>query len=99
MIVGSAEHEIDFVTIRFPIRLLASFDRIHPALRQMASRRSRLDLNKHAEQTDHDVLRRLPGPSCYVDLFRGAYFSLRRAVKFDIFNDIQLLEYTTHVQH
>ena len=52
MIVGGAEHEIDFVTIRFPIRLQASFDRIHPALRQMASRRSRLDLNKHAEQAD-----------------------------------------------
>ncbi|WP_175962079.1 hypothetical protein [Burkholderia pyrrocinia] len=70
MIVGGAEHEIDFVTIRFPIRLQASFDRIHPALRQMASRRRRLDLNKHAERTDHDALRRLPGPSCYVDLFR-----------------------------
>ncbi|WGY72889.1 hypothetical protein KEC55_29095 [Burkholderia cepacia] len=96
MMVGGAEHEIDFVSIRFPIRLKASFDRIHPALRQMASRRSRLDLNKHAEQTDPDALRRLPGPSCYVDFFR------ERTVRFGapsnsifstIFSDCQ---YTMH---
>ncbi|MBN3781421.1 hypothetical protein G3O06_28325 [Burkholderia sp. Ac-20345] len=92
MIVGGAEHEIDFVTIRFPIRLLASFDRIHPALRQMASRRSRLDLKKHAEQADHDALRRLPGPFCYVDLFRERTFRFGAPSNSIFFNDIQLLE-------
>ncbi|WP_241295610.1 hypothetical protein [Burkholderia stabilis] len=39
--------------------------------------------------------RRAPLPTRPILLFRsfpGAYFSFRRAVKFDIFNDIQLLE-------
>ncbi|WP_175047181.1 hypothetical protein [Burkholderia lata] len=92
MIVGGAEHEIDFIAIRFPIRLQASFDRIHPALRQMASRRSRLDLKKHAEHADHDALRRLPGPSCYVDLFRERTFRFGAPSNSIFFNDIQLLE-------
>lgn len=96
MIVGGAEHEIDFVPIHFPIRLQASFDRIHPALRQMASRRSRLDLKKHAE---HDVLRRLPGPSCYVDLFRERTFRFG-APSNSIFSTIfGYLKYTMYARY
>ncbi|MBN3747595.1 hypothetical protein G3N96_19505 [Burkholderia sp. Se-20373] len=92
MIVGGAEHEIDFVTIRFPIRLQASFDRIHPALRQMASRRSRLDLKKHAEQADHDALRRLPGHPV-MSIFSGSVlFASARRQNSIFFNDIQQLE-------
>ncbi|WP_423763587.1 hypothetical protein [Burkholderia sp. NLJ2] len=99
MIVGRAEHEIDFVTIRFPIRLQASFDRIHPALRQMASRRRRLDLKKHAERTDHDTLRRLPGPSCYVDFFRERTYRFG-APSNSIFPTIFIYrEYTISAQH
>ncbi|WP_338641509.1 hypothetical protein [Burkholderia pyrrocinia] len=99
MIVWRAEHEIDFVTIRFPIRLQASFDRIHPALRQMASRRRRLDLKKHAERTDHDALRRLPGPSCYVDFFRERTYRFG-APSNSIFSTIVIYrEYTISAQH
>ncbi|MBP0610064.1 MULTISPECIES: hypothetical protein [Burkholderia] len=98
MIVARAEHEIDFIAIRFPIRLLASFDRIHPALRQMASRRSRLDLNTQTERAHLDALRRLPGPSC-MSIFSGERTGRFGTVKFDIFTIFDYLKYTTRARY
>ncbi|WP_196487968.1 hypothetical protein [Burkholderia pseudomultivorans] len=84
MTVGAAEHETDLVvTIDFPIRPQASFDRIHPALRQMANCRQQFDLTLHAERATIACSAAFPAHPAFSIFFGSVLFiSARRQIRY-----------------